>query len=139
MASSIYVNPTLRPKDTSATQNQQSKQPVDGEKFSDVLAKTNQVTFSNHAQKRIDSREIDLGNGKMERLADAVDKAKAHGGKESLILMDDLAFIVNVREGIVVTTVDVNQRSQGVFTKIDSVVIASPDERTSTGTINISK
>jgi flagellar operon protein len=138
MSNDIYVNPTQRPNNTASTQTRQ--QQVSGEKFADVLAKTNQVTFSNHAQKRIDSREIDLGNGKMERLAEAVDKAKAHGGTESLILMDDLAFIVNVKSGVVVTTVDVNQRSQGVFTKIDSVVIASPDEKTSnSGTINISK
>lgn len=138
MENSIYVKPTQRPNTTASTQTKQ--QQVDGEKFVDVLVKTNQVTFSNHAQKRIDSREIDLSNGKMERLADAVDKAKAHGGKESLILMDDLAFIVNVQQGLVVTTVDVNQRSQGVFTKIDSVVIASPDEKTSnSGSINISK
>jgi flagellar operon protein len=138
MSNDIYVNPTQRPNNTASAQTRQ--QQVSGEKFADVLAKTNQVTFSNHAQKRIDSREINLGNGKMERLAEAVDKAKAHGGTESLILMDDLAFIVNVKSGVVVTTVDVNQRSQGVFTKIDSVVIASPDEKTSnSGTINISK
>ncbi|MHC1782837.1 MAG: TIGR02530 family flagellar biosynthesis protein [Anaerolineaceae bacterium] len=138
MANDIYVNPAQRPNNTATAQTRQ--QQVSGEKFADVLAKTNQVTFSNHAQKRIDSREIDMGNGKMERLAEAVDKAKAHGGTESLILMDDLAFIVNVKSGVVVTTVDVNQRSQGVFTKIDSVVIASPDEKTSnSGTINISK
>jgi len=95
--------------------------------FADALAQASPVRFSNHAQKRLESRDIGLGNGQMERLAQAVDKAKAHGGKESLILMDDLAFIVNVREGLVVTTVDVNQRSQGVFTQIDSVVIAQPD------------
>jgi flagellar operon protein len=138
MESNIYINPIQQSNGASAAT--QTKQPVSGEKFADVLAKTNQVTFSTHAQKRIESRDIDLGNGKMERLADAVDKAKAHGGNESLILMDDLAFIVNVKSGVVVTTVDVNQRSQGVFTKIDSVVIAQPDEKTSnSGNINITK
>ncbi len=138
MTNDIYVNPTRRTDNAATAQTRQPQ--VSGEKFADVLAKTNQVTFSTHAQKRIESRDIDLGNGKMERLADAVDKAKAHGGNESLILMDDLAFIVNVKSGVVVTTVDVNQRSQSVFTKIDSVVIAQPDEKTSnSGNINIAK
>jgi flagellar operon protein len=138
MDNKIYINPTQPSIGNSASPKTSPK--VGEEKFADVLARTGQVTFSTHAQKRIESRDIDLGNGKMERLAVAVDKAKAHGGNESLILMDDLAFIVNVKSGVVVTTVDVNQRSQGVFTKIDSVVIAQPDEKTSnSGNIDITK
>jgi len=42
------------------------------------------------------------------------------------VLMDDLAFIVNVRDRLVVTAVDLEKRGQGVFTQIDSVVIAEP-------------
>jgi len=46
------------------------------------------------------------------------------GGKESLVLMDDLAFIVNVRQRLVVTALDARERGEGVFTQIDSVVLA---------------
>ncbi len=59
-----------------------------------------------------------------------MDKAEKHGARESLILMDGLAFIVNVTERKVVTTVNVNQRSEGVFTQIDSVVLANPAQKT---------
>lgn len=92
--------------------------------FSDLLKAANQLTFSTHAQKRLDKRDIQLGENDMERLNAAVNKAESKGAKESLILMDQLAFIVNVPDRKVVTTINMNQRSEGVFTQIDSVVIA---------------
>jgi flagellar operon protein len=95
--------------------------------FSYLLKAANDVTFSNHAQKRLEKRDIQLGESEMERLNDAVSKAESKGAKESLILMDQLAFIVNVQDRKVVTTVNMNQRSDGVFTQIDSVVIAQND------------
>jgi flagellar operon protein len=95
--------------------------------FSELLTKANQVTFSSHAQKRMETREIELGENDLERLNKAVDKAESKGAKESLILMDQLAFIVNVPDRKVVTTINVNQRSEGVFTQIDSVVFAQND------------
>jgi hypothetical protein len=42
--------------------------------------------------------------------------------------MDDLAFIVNVKDRVVVTTMDAKQRGEGVFTQIDSVVFADKAE-----------
>jgi hypothetical protein len=42
--------------------------------------------------------------------------------------MDDLAFIVNIKDRLVVTAMDTNNRGEGVFTKIDSVVFADPAE-----------
>jgi flagellar operon protein len=99
-----------------------------GVAFSDLLKEANHLTFSSHAQKRLEKREIHLGDNEMVRLNAAVDKAESKGAKESLILMDQLAFIVNVPDRKVVTTINVNQRSEGIFTQIDSVVIA-PTER----------
>ncbi len=92
--------------------------------FKQMLEQASGVNFSNHAQKRLEVRSIDMDPEKMSRLANAVDKAEAHGGKESLILMDDLAFIVNVQKRMVVTTMDVSHSKKSVFTQIDSVVIA---------------
>jgi flagellar operon protein len=73
------------------------------------------------------SREISLTDEGLARLSTAVDKAEKRGGKESLVLMDELAFIVNIRERLVVTAIDASQRGEGVFTQIDSVVIAGAD------------
>ena len=93
--------------------------------FAEILnATNNSVKFSNHAQKRLQTRNINLTEDGLTRLASAIDKADQHGGKESLVLVDDLAFIINVKDRLVVTAMDNNNRGEGVFTKIDSVVIA---------------
>jgi len=94
--------------------------------FAETLAQVQQVRFSNHAQKRLQSREIALSEEHVNRLAQAIEKAEQRGGKSSLVMMDDLAFVVNVRERLVVTAVDAQHRGEGVFTQIDSVVIAEP-------------
>ena len=97
-----------------------------GPSFSDALSRAQEVRFSNHAQKRMESREISLSPENVNRLSDAIDKAEKRGGKSSLVMVDDLAFIVNVRDRLVVTALDANHRGEGVFTQIDSVVFAEP-------------
>lgn len=83
-----------------------------------------QLQFSNHAQNRINHREINLSPDGMNRLNAAVEKAAQKGGRESLVLMDDLAFIVNVPERKVVTAMNTTGDRENVFTAIDSVVLA---------------
>jgi flagellar operon protein len=82
------------------------------------------VKFSNHAQQRLEKRQISLTEDGLARLAQAVDKASQRGGRESMVLMDDMAFIVNVKDRVIVTALDSASRREGVFTQIDSVVFA---------------
>jgi flagellar operon protein len=102
------------------------KQAVGGASFTETLSRAQEVRFSNHAQKRMESRDIELSPENVNRLSDAIDKAEKRGGKSSLVMVDDLAFIVNVRDRMVVTALDANHRGEGVFTQIDSVVFAEP-------------
>lgn len=97
-----------------------------GASFADILNQTRQLRFSNHAQKRLDTRQISLSDDGLKRLTSAVEKAEKRGGRESLVMVDDLAFIVNVKERMVVTAIDAQSRGDGVFTQIDSVVFADP-------------
>ncbi len=97
-----------------------------GPSFTETLSRAQDIRFSNHAQKRMESRDIELSPENVNRLSDAIDKAEKRGGKSSLVMVDDLAFIVNVRERMVVTALDANSRGEGVFTQIDSVVFAEP-------------
>lgn len=99
---------------------------VSGPSFTETLENVQGVHFSNHAQNRLQSREITLNSENVSRLSDAIDKAEKRGGKSSLVMVDDLAFIVNVPSRTVVTALDKNQRGEGVFTQIDSVVFADP-------------
>lgn len=101
---------------------------VQGPSFTEVLDNVQDVRFSNHAQKRLQSRGISLDNESITRLSDAINKAEQRGGKSSLVMVDDVAFIVNVPDRVIVTALDKDQRGEGVFTQIDSVVFANPAE-----------
>lgn len=127
MTDAIRVNAVQSQTTQSGSQVVNRAQPG-GSSFAETLAQVEGLRFSNHAQKRLDDRNISLPDDGIQRLNEAVEKAKARGGKESLILMDDLAFIVNVKDRVVVTTMDAKQRGEGVFTQIDSVVFADKTE-----------
>lgn len=88
------------------------------------LERSEGVRFSKHALERLERRNIQLTPDHLERLDDAVERAKAKGARESLILMDDLAFIVSVRNQTVITATNAEHRKDNVFTNIDSAVIA---------------
>src|SRR5688500_12090506 len=86
------------------------------------------VRFSAHAQQRLDQAAVHLDPQAMSRLEAAVEKAGLKGGKESLILLDDLAFVVSVKNRTVITAVGADRMADNVFTNIDSVVIARDSE-----------
>jgi flagellar operon protein len=85
------------------------------------------VTFSRHAQERLDSRQIRLNDADMASLQRAVSRAEEKGAKDSLVLLRDLAFIVSVKSRTVVTAVNAEHIKGNVFTNIDSAVIAQPE------------
>ncbi len=89
--------------------------------FSNELEK---LSFSGHAMKRLESRDIKLDETQMGALQNAVDKAEAKGAKDSLVMMKDMAFIVNVPNRTVVTAMNLAEKQGAVFTNIDSVVFA---------------
>ena len=110
---------------------------TEGVSFLETLENVQRVRFSNHAQSRMQSRDINLNSDNVNRLSDAIDKAEKRGGKSSLVMVDDLAFIVNVQSRTVVTALDKDQRGEGVFTQIDSVVFADPANDSPKSSIDI--
>ena len=80
------------------------------------------VKFSKHANQRLESRNINLSEDQMSRLNQGVSKARDKSINESLVMMDNLAFIVNVKNNTVVTALESNEESN-VFTNIDGAVI----------------
>lgn len=80
------------------------------------------LKFSKHANQRLESRNIDLSGEVLQRLEDGTRKAQQKGIKESLVMIDNMAFIVNVPSSTVVTAIDENENK--VFTNIDGAVIA---------------
>lgn len=91
--------------------------------FDELLRKElDRVKFSGHAVKRLEARNINISETEMSKLQDAVAKAEQKGAKDSLIMIDDTAFIVNIPNKTVVTAVSMQEENDKVFTNIDSVV-----------------
>ena len=110
-----------------------------GPSFADLLQQKTQqaggqqssgggVQLSRHAQKRVDRRDLNLDPARMDRLESAITRAAEKGSKNSVVMLDDLAVVVDVRQRTVVTAMQRNSQAEGgrerVFTNIDSVVIA---------------
>ncbi|RYZ78644.1 MAG: hypothetical protein EOP06_28665 [Proteobacteria bacterium] len=81
------------------------------------------IKFSNHAVERMKSRGITFSPEDVSRLSEAVGKAAAKGSKDSLILMNESALIVSVKNNTVVTVMDKNALKENVFTNIDSTIV----------------
>ncbi len=80
------------------------------------------VKFSNHAVKRLEDREIDLTREDLIELNDAVEQAERKGARDSLIMFNNKAFIVNIPNKTVITALPVGEKEE-VFTNIDSVIL----------------
>ncbi len=83
----------------------------------------NQLKVSNHAQTRLQSRNIQLDQAAWQRVSEGVDKAAAKGSKEALVMVDNAALVVSVKNRTVITAVDQAHLKDNVFTNIDSAVI----------------
>ena len=93
------------------------------EMFSEHLAESKGVTFSKHASQRLFSRGIELSDEELNKVATAVDQAAAKGSKETLLLADDYALVVSIKDRTVVTAFDRDNLRDGVVTAIDSAVL----------------
>ena len=100
---------------------------LNGASFEDIfkqkLESASELKFSKHATQRLDDRNIVLSEEQSLRLEEGVQKAQAKGITDSLVLVDTLAFIVNVPNQTVVTAMDQTESEENIFTNIDGAVI----------------
>ncbi len=104
------------------TQNGLSFQDILKEKQSGTVTEASDLRFSKHAAGRLADRNIELTSGQMERLSDGARKAGEKGIQESLVVLDGLAFIVNIPNKTVVTAMEQAETQDNVFTNIDGAV-----------------
>lgn len=81
------------------------------------------VRFSKHAANRLNDRNIELTDRQLERLNDGTKKAGEKGIRDSLVLVDQLAFIVNTKSNTVITAMDQTEADENIYTNIDGAVI----------------
>ncbi len=102
-----------------------------GMSFEEILQKqqvqstqtTEPVKFSKHAANRLSDRKIELTEEQLERLNDGTKKAGEKGIRDSLVLVDQLAFIVNTKNNTVITAMDQTEADENIYTNIDGAVI----------------
>ena len=95
--------------------------------FKDILQEqidtSTGVNFSRHAINRVMERDIDLSSENLERLNEGIKLAEEKGLDDTLILLDEAAFIVSVKNNTVITTVNKEEMTGNVFTNIDGTVV----------------
>lgn len=133
----LSLNNNLRPisagLDTSRTDRALNK--ADAGLFKEALSKASptaasapaqqaaQLKFSNHAVDRMQARGIRFSPDEMAKIDSAAAKAAAKGAKNCLLISDQAAMIVDVKDKTVVTVMDKTNLKENVFTNIDSTVL----------------
>lgn len=90
--------------------------------FQEVLSRE-ALSFSQHAETRIRSREIPWDSSLEKRVSQGIDTADKKGSREALILADNIAVIANVKSRTIITAMDRTQMKERIFTNIDSAVL----------------
>ena len=105
--------------------------PGSAQSFANILAdkasstkSASELKFSKHASGRLSERNIELTDIQKERLSAGMQAAGEKGINESLVMVDQLAFIVNVKNQTVITALAGGEGTANVFTNIDGAVIA---------------
>lgn len=114
-------------RDTYGIDSKKKTTGTEADSFQSVLekasTKTDGLRFSKHASERLAQRDISLSSEQTGRLSDGLKKAEEKDIKNSLMLMDSLAFIVNVPSQTVITAMDSDESKEKAFTNIDGAVI----------------
>jgi len=89
--------------------------------FNNRLEENSSVHFSKHASMRLNDRNVSLSSEQIKRVESGIDKASKKGINDSLVLVDDVALVVNVKNKVVITAM--SSGTDSVFTNIDGAVI----------------
>jgi flagellar operon protein len=119
---------SIRNNQTENTQKNSQNTVRQEESFKSILDKklksNDGLVVSKHAKLRMDSRNINLSDSQMKKIEDAVKKADEKGVKDSLVIMDNMAFVVNVKSKTMITAANNNDLKENIFTNIDGAVFA---------------
>ena len=115
--------PPLMTHNTSVKSTQSSKK-----SFLEHLNKAVQpegLKLSKHATDRLAERNIHISEVEWARVTEKVAEAKAKGIKDSLVLMEQAALIVSVKNSTVITAMDRKEAKDQLFTNIDGTIVLS--------------
>lgn len=117
-------NPSVGKTDGGAPKEEPEISPLERSGLKKDLSAIKQpLKFSAHASQRLAERKIQLDSATMSKVNDAIDRAEAKGIEDTLVLTNDAALIVNVKNRTVITAMDKQSLNGNVFTNIDGAVI----------------
>ena len=117
--SNITINNSISQKAKNVSSNT-------GKSFAEVLDENQrnmEVKLSAHAQERLKQQNITISQQDMNRITEATAELQKKGSRESLMILRDLALVVNINNRTVITAVDKSRQKDRVFTNIDSTII----------------
>jgi len=113
------INNNIRVSENYISPAQEHVKPAAAPNFQEILE--NKIIFSKHANMRLSSRDINLSPEQIERVETGVTKARQKGISESLVLVDNLALVVSIKNKFVITAME--NDGENIFTNIDGAVI----------------
>ncbi len=124
----VYNNTIVNPFNVrDKLQNQTNNQTNTPTHFQDVLnhqiSNEPQIKFSKHASTRLSNRSINLTGEQIQRVEEGVKMATAKGINDSLVLVDDVALVINIKSKTVITAMHQAGTNENIFTNIDGAVI----------------
>lgn len=126
MTNRIFIGRPVGPVgQPSPAQPQRPQTTVPAGAFKQALdaAMAHPIKLSGHAQDRLAASKRTLTETELTQIAQAVDRAAQKGARDALIMMQDLALVVSVKNRTVITAVDGDRMKENIFTNIDSAVI----------------
>ncbi|MEN8906886.1 MAG: TIGR02530 family flagellar biosynthesis protein [Clostridiales bacterium] len=95
-----------------------------GDILNNKLNSNQEIKISKHAEIRMKERQIDLTDKLKDKINNSIERANKKGVKDSLVIVEDSGFIVNVKSKTVITAFSSNELKESVFTNIDGAVIS---------------
>ncbi|MDR1689581.1 MAG: flagellar biosynthesis protein [Clostridiales bacterium] len=118
----LLVNETAKNPAPQSSQPLQNKTAGDFQRvLESKIEESTKIQFSKHASLRLSARNINLSGEQIQRVESGMKKAREKGIKDSLVMVDDVALVVNVKSKLVITAISAD--TDNVFTNIDGAVI----------------
>ncbi|WP_228027526.1 TIGR02530 family flagellar biosynthesis protein [Bacillus fonticola] len=108
-------------------QQVQKQQTSERRSFQDTLKgaieETHSLRVTKHAASRMKDRDIEMSPTDWNMMQQKVQEAKEKGVKESLVLFNDHAFIVNTQNKTVITAMNQADLQAQIFTNITGTIV----------------
>ena len=122
---SNYVRPVITGIPNAGQKINKTGRKNEGAAFDKIFTeqlRDKEIKMSRHAAERIQQRNIEVSPEVRNKVGKAIEMAEKKGIKDSLVLTDNIAFVVYVNSKTIVTAIDKDSLNEKVFTNIDGAV-----------------